>query len=133
MFFLWDNLMKIGEFAAMAVFSIMGGIYIFSKVRKAKEDETNKAEDRLVTLLKTTVDLQGNEIEDLKIDLLATQRNVARIQDENMLMKNILQGRDTKTNEMYEMTKSNTKNLENLYTLLEKHMGIIEQTLQVKK
>jgi len=119
---------------------ILGGFALFSvfgKGVKEKREETDKADDRLINLLKSTVDALETKVKDLEASQQTTILELTRIKTENEVMAKILQGRDAATLEFQKMTGESikavmqvvtdtNKNVEHLYGLLEEHFKSIK-------
>ena len=135
------------EWATAAAVVIAGGVAAYGQVdklwrsrKKEDKDEDVKDGDRLINILKQTVDeleakltVQSDRIDELTVE-------IDKLKEENKTLVTVLQGRDgqtiefqktvlsavVKSNETHELCKSTNANVERLCVLMEQHMKIIE-------
>lgn len=112
-------------------------ITIFGRVFKDKQAASDKADDRLIGLLKNTVEeLERNQQDNMrKIDELSTK--VDALEKSNQMMTDIFQGRDQSTQDFqlqgFEAMKKAQQILETVNTTnrnVEKLYGVIAQYLK---
>ena len=126
-----------------------GGLVIFislkGKMLKEKIDASDKADDRLILILQTTVEKLEKEVSVLKAQQSQNTITLAKLGNENSFLKEILQGRDKDTQEFHRkgfvaishtdeilaLTRTTNKNVESLLRAIEKHLSIMETKVGV--
>lgn len=130
----WAGLLTI---ILVGVFALIG---IFDKVRKQREEDANKVDDRLIKLLKDQIEALERRVTALDKELLETKTSLQTMQIENKTLRDVLQGRDgalqdymktglsamAEIHEVLKLTRENGKNIERLYKAIEKHLGKLE-------
>lgn len=137
----------------LLIFATVGGglvlwIALKGKVLKEKNELGNKADDRLITILQTTVANLEKEVEALRRVVEETSKKLIEVQAENNVLREVFQGRDQNTIEFQKrgfeaiaktdevlrlaretntLSQSTEKHLVKLLTLIEKHMKVIEK------
>lgn len=105
------------------VSAIVIGLVALYGIYKGTSD---RASDRLIGILKTTVDEMEKKITDLETQQKVLTTDIDNLKTTNKTLVDILQGRDSKTVEMYTMTKTTFENVERLCNLMEKHLEKLE-------
>lgn len=122
------------------------GLYkVFDKKMKDRSKEADELESRIKKLYREESDAQQSKISELEHTVSDLKEKVDKMSAENTLMKDLLQGRDTKTKEyqerglktmhvIEEMAKISTLNgkkldavmvsIEKLYKVIEKHLSV---------
>lgn len=83
---------------------IAGFLYIaslYDKQKRAKKDEENKDEDRLINLLKDTVDELTKKVDKQTLDIEELTKKVDMLERDNENYIKIFQGRDKDTQDFY--------------------------------
>lgn len=127
----WGILKIIGEVTGLVLLGAFGGMYLFSTALKSKRKEEDQAEDRLNSILKQTVDGLEKKVSDLQASDEQNKKEIKRLSTENEVITKIFQGKDGKSEELYQMAKSNTDSIAKLYTLMERHITIVEKALKI--
>lgn len=127
----WATLKIIGEIAGLVVLGAFGGIYLFSTAIRSKRKEGDDAEDRLNQILKETVEGLEKKVTALQASDEQNRKEIKRLSTENEVITKIFQGKDGKSEELYSMAKSNTDSIAKLYTLMERHIAIVEKALKI--
>lgn len=117
---------------------VVGGLYLLGIIKGKKDNE----DDRLITILKETVDALEKKVDDqkreydtivtslsTKIDTLTTK--VQKLEEENETLVKVLQGRDEQTQLFYkeafkafELVETMNKNQADFLKLLSEHFKI---------
>lgn len=130
------------------ILSVIGIVFVavntYDKLFSRRAKMLNSADDRLVALLKATVDEQEKRILQLESDHKENTKLIARLEGERDSMRLILQGRDgdsikmrdqiasmaQQTEQMITIVRStlevatqNSDHMDKLYTLLEGHFS----------
>lgn len=134
-----DFLPDTGAQWVAAISTILVGAFAiyaaFDKLKKERRKEADTIDDRLITLLKSTVDALERRVKDLEESQRQATIEMAKLRTENEVMTKLLQGRDSATIdyqkkgvEAIEMIKgtlaisqTTAKHVEDLYKLLESH------------
>lgn len=136
-----DFLPTIGWVSVLANL-ILGGFalfQIFGKGVLAVRKESDEADDRLIALLKDTVDGLERKVASLETKYESTKTELTRMRTENEVMQKLLQGRDAtsleyqkagmetmkKVDSILDVVQANNKHIANLYELLEEHLEIL--------
>lgn len=128
------------EVLSIAVFGIFAVAAIFGKGFRQVKDESDRADDRLINLLRSTVDTLDRKVKVLEEEQSKTRLELTRLRTENETMSKILQGRDTSTveyqkasyesmkllAETYKVSQETNANVEKLYRLLDEHFKSIK-------
>lgn len=77
------------------------GLYMLDGYRTKKKDQENKGEDRLITLLQTTVQELEKKVNKQTTDIEALTKKVTDLERDNGLLVKVLQGRDDQTQAFY--------------------------------
>lgn len=132
------------DWLALATIIIMGGFAIFGiwDREKQKKDKANDdADDRLIELLKGTVDSLERQVQQLQNQVKELENSVYRLSSENKILRGLLDGKDDNTqklraeavvamekvSQIFEMSVVSSQNTEKLYKLLEEHLQKIER------
>lgn len=126
-----QTLELIGTITAIVVSMVIGFLYAFGKGTKKNQKDTEDAEDRLAVILKGTVDLLEKKVDEQRKQLDANTEEIKRLSTENETMTRIMQGKDKRSEELYTLAEQNAVNIKNLYSLLERHMGLVEKALNI--
>lgn len=110
---------------------VFGFLYAKKKNVKETEKKTDDAEDRLVVILQGTVTALEKKVGDLEKAQTESSNRIKDLETENEIVNRVLQGRDGKSEELYAMSKENSMNIKNLYTLMERHISIVEKALNI--
>lgn len=130
------------------ILSVIGivfvGVNTYDKLFSKRAKMLNTADDRLIGLLKATVDEQEKRIAQLETDHKENTKLIARLEGERDSMRAILQGRDDDTikaraqistmaqqtdqlitivRSTLEVATQNSSHVEKLYALLEAHFN----------
>jgi len=134
----------IGWMAAGALV-VTGGVAlygVFDKAKRDKKKEDEGADDRLIDILKQTVNELETKVESQQQQIDQLSKKTDNLHQENKVLTAVLQGRDgqtlefqkevmaavTKGHEVHEMCKATNQNVERLCKLMEKHLATIEKT-----
>lgn len=129
---------------------IVGGFAIytnFSVNRKQMNSEQDKAEDRVINLLKEQVNALENKLKDQNRLIHEMNVKLEKALTENEILKQVLQGRDEESkefirrgliaiaqaDEILAITKSTNENMNKLTSLIEKHLNVLEQHVKKSK
>lgn len=128
-------------------------IYALDKRARERSKDVNEAGDNLIKLLKETVDELKTKVDGQEIEIKSLRKAVTELENENEKLVEILQGRDEKTQEFYrqafeafkvmqetqatvkvlsENFVNTNKNIENLLTLMSKHVDVIDHSIKSK-
>lgn len=135
---------------SVVVIGILAIAGIFDRRTKERQRESQELEDRVRALYKEEVTQQKTEINELRIEVANLKDRSIKMEAENQLMKELLQGRDgdsvqfreraehtmelvdklseiavkngSKTDAVMEAVKSTNKNVERLAIAIEKHL-----------
>lgn len=113
----------------LGTFSIIS--LIDKNLRKKRKDE-NQTDDRVISLLKTNVEILEKNVLKLTDQQHASELKITALEAENEVMKKIFQGRDVQTLEFqkrgfeaFEAIKGMNEHMVKLYNLIAKHVEII--------
>ena len=124
-----DVLVSIGVVLGLVV----GGFFIFVKYwsseKKDTEKDADQAADRLIKILGDNIKVLESKVQTLEKQQHETHREIIKLQGENTNMREILQGRDARSIEMYSLVKTTNENVERLYQVVDKHLAIMETFL----
>ena len=129
--FEWIVILILGGFSLFQVFG--GGIL---KVR----EQSDKADDRLIKLLKDTVEELERKVKDLDTKLNLTNADLVKYRTENDMMTKVLQGRDVasleyqnkaldamkKVDAVLSIVTENSTQVKSLCVLIERHLQALE-------
>jgi len=121
----------------------LGGLTIWQNFftgLKGVRKEQNADNDRLISLLKETVNQLEIKVGNLDEQYTATKKEVEKLSNENAIMKQLLQGRDQATidfqkaamesmkkiDALIENTGQANSDIRNLSTLIQKHLSALE-------
>lgn len=111
---------------ALVVINALALLYVmFDKTIRSKKTESDKVDDRLITLLRNSVETLEKRVKELE---LAHGINVKEIQDlrtANDTLTKILQGRDEKTQKFQEEGFKAMERLSEIQEFLKKSLPII--------
>lgn len=90
----------------LIIAGIVGGVLyitdIFAKRKRGLKDEESKDEDRLRSILQSTVDELEKKVNQQDSDIKYLTAEVGKLRQENKTLIEILQGRDKQTQQFYE-------------------------------
>lgn len=121
----------------LGIFALWG---VFDKLKKTRQDDSNKIDDRLIKLLKEQVEALEKKVSEQQMLLAENIKKVDTLVSENQLLREVLQGRDreaeeyrkkglramSQADEILTISKGNAKNIERLYQAIESHLRNIE-------
>ena len=126
--------------------SVIGISYVFGLFKKNKDND----DDRLINILKSTVDELERTVKKQTIDIEKLTKDVESFKTENGVLTKLLQGRDEQTQRFYEQgfeamkitnqihdtvttlaesMKTNNENTSRLIDLLEQHLAVIDHSI----
>ncbi len=135
---------------AVAISVVVMAVYTF--FNKKKKDDVD-AEDRLIDILKKTVDELSTKVDGQGKEIVELREAITDLESENEKLVEILQGRDEKTQEFYRQAfeafkvmqdtqatvkalsqsfVDTNKNIESLVTLMSKHVDVIDHSISAK-
>ena len=150
-FFELASLMDWLALTAMVLMGGFAGYGVFDRERKKREKEGDEADDRLISLLKGTVESLEKQVNKMQSQVSELSTKVQKLQTENDMLRGILQGRDSNTkkiqDEMVEniqrnketlatvkeissANKTTNENIEKLYELMNRHLECVEKLIQ---
>lgn len=107
--------------------------YWFDKDRRARRKEENEADERLVSILQTTVSELEKKVVAQGEEIKVLSEKVGQLEHDNGLLVEILQGKDRDSQDMIALTKSThelvqsmAKSMNVLIVTLEKHDRILD-------
>lgn len=124
---------------------LIGGIIIYASLKgrilEKKSELGNKADDRLITILQTTVNNLEKKVVDLTNQQQQNTLEIAKLRGENVLLREVLQGRDSfsqeyqkagmeaikRTEEILTISKDTNKNVEKLYQAIKRHLKYLQE------
>lgn len=83
------------------ILGVAAGLYMLDGYKSKKKDQENKGEDRLITLLQTTVQELEKKVNKQTTDIEALTKKVGDLERDNGLLVKVLQGRDDQTQAFY--------------------------------
>lgn len=110
------------------------------KIWRERKKGDGDADDRLIGILKQTVEELEVKVESQAKDIKGLMHEIDKLKYENKTLVSVLQGRDgqtiefqkqvlqavVKSNETHELCKSTNANVERICQLMEQHMKILE-------
>ncbi len=115
---------------------IVGGFAFFGKFSKEKNETANE----LITLLSKKSDVQDKDIRELKGKIIEMEGKIDTLTRENKTLKDVLQGRDEKTEQFYKdaytamaIIKHNDETSEENSKILAKITTLLETVIKVQK
>lgn len=82
---------------SLAVIGLLALFGLFNRAGKQKADETNKADDRLIGLLQGTVSQLEKKVGEQASLIKSMGDRMTALESDNKLMRDLLQGRDERT------------------------------------
>lgn len=143
-----------GQIVAMIVVIALGiaaAIYWLDRDRRSRKVEEDGAEDRLINILKKTVDELEKKVNEQGDKIEALTKKVADLEEENETLVRVLQGRDEQTQKFYEQAFASmkvaaetneivkqlaqgitgtNKNIESMISLLSKHLDVVDHSIR---
>lgn len=131
------------------ILGIAAGLYMLDGWRQKKRETEDKGEDRLITILQTTVTELEKKVNKQTNDIEKLTKKVDELERENTMLIRVLQGRDEQTQEFYkqaatsmrianethelvkslhETKKDTNENIKRLIELMSKHVDVIAET-----
>lgn len=131
------------DWAALIAIIVAGGFVLvnaFGKGFKEKRDTADKVDDRLINLLKGTVDELERKVKALEDQQAVNVTEIQGLKGENDVMKKILQGRDQASIDAAKDVKDTLivvtqtqRNFDRLTKIMEDHLQFIEKLMQEMK
>lgn len=116
--------MAIITFVIVGAFAVYG---IWDKVKRDRQKDTDGTEDRLIDLLKKTVDELEKKVNKQTTDIAELTKKVTHLERENETLVRVLQGRDEQTKEFYKQAFDSMKlaqQTHDVVTTLAKNMEV---------
>jgi len=134
---LFDWLSLIG-LVTLGLFAIVG---VVDRVRRERDSDANKTDDRLISLLKSSVEALERKVADLETLQQQNQVKLEELETRNKILEQVFQGKDAQTQEFYRrgfqemdkteqlimITSKTNENVEKLYKAIEKHLATLER------
>lgn len=131
----------------LVLVGIAAGFNIFDRTMRLRRKEADLVDNRLITNLQTEVEFLRNKAEEQGKELRDMKAKQAAIEAENVLLKDILQGRDKDTMEYqkksleaastgletHKIVVAMNSNMQNFARLMEEHLKRIEPVLAVRR
>ena len=138
-----------GWIIAIVVLTLGGAaaFYMLDGFRSKKKKEQNDGDDRLITILQTTVTELEKKVNKQTTDIENLTQQVRRLREERETLKEVLQGRDAQTQEFYKQAfdamkvghethamvselvgtmKGTNENMTRLIEVISKHVDVID-------
>lgn len=126
--------------AMVGIFAVYG---LFIKQKKETHEEGDKADDRLISLLKGTVEALEKKVATLEGLQKINSQEIEELKTENEVMRKILQGKDIATleyqkqglqamkdlKETLAFVSSNARSMDRLMTILTDHLEFVEKVM----
>lgn len=86
----------------VVVLGVSAGLYMLDGFRDKKKKTSDATDDRLITLLQTTVTELEKKVNKQSTDIESLTKKVTALERENETLVKVLQGRDAQTQKFYE-------------------------------
>lgn len=97
-----------------AIIGILAIVGVFDWRQKANGKEADKLEDRIKELYREQISEQDRKIETLQQDVVNLKQKTVKLETENVILKDLLQGRDTDSKEYRERAQKSMDLIEKL-------------------
>ncbi len=136
-----DTILSVAGAIGIVVVGIFSVLSMIDRQGKRKREESDAADDRLVSILKGTVAELREKVDGLSNQLGEQAKKILKLETENNTLTRVLQGRDADMKSLYEnanatkkFTEENrklllgvNKNVERLAVAIEKHLDDAER------
>lgn len=124
---LLETVFQVGDALGYIAAVVVGFMYYFSKNVKDQRAEVSEAEKQLVTILKATVDELEKKVKKLQEEHMSNKEEIKKLRVENDVITKVLQGRDDKTEQMFEMIRETNEHVASLREVLEQNNKLLER------
>ncbi len=142
---IFGTVISLGAILTVAVTGLLYMIGIWSKGKKDQKDSNSKEEDRLINILKTTVEELETKVNKQTLDIKNLTEEVHELKRENGKYIEIFQGRNEETKKFYErayiaidtvqqthdIITTMAESIKNTNTALQGLIGILSQSVDV--
>lgn len=123
----FKTLLDLAAIIGVVVFGIFAVIGWFDKAKKSTEDEAEKTETKVISLLKDQVSVLERKVEEQATILAETAKKLDELAKENKVLRDVLQGRDKTMLEYQEAGRDAMRKGEEIYKMVQEIKVTVEK------
>lgn len=116
---------SIGAIIGGVIVGIFYLIGLFGKIRRSNNEDANEANEFVIKSLKEKIEILQQQMLDATNNLIATNKRLDELQHENRLLREILQGKDSITQQYYQAGYESMTTIKDLVEITKSNHDIL--------